>query len=107
MATHKFAVGQAVRFSPDRGQEHEKGELFKIVRLLSPKQGTCSNTALKARPTVTSASSEKINSQSVKIDMPTKVLKLTRAPSDASVEQAPQSVVPLLRGTGDTDYLCG
>jgi hypothetical protein len=34
MATHKFAVGQAVRFSPDRGQEHEKGELFKIVRLL-------------------------------------------------------------------------
>ena len=34
MATHKFAVGQTVRFSPDRGQEHEKGELFKIVRLL-------------------------------------------------------------------------
>jgi hypothetical protein len=34
MATHKFAVGQAVRFSPDRGQEHAKGGLFKIVRLL-------------------------------------------------------------------------
>ena len=34
MATHKFAVGQTVRFSPDRGQEHAKGGLFKIVRLL-------------------------------------------------------------------------
>ena len=34
MATHKFAVGHTVRFSPDRGQEHEKGEFFKIVRLL-------------------------------------------------------------------------
>jgi hypothetical protein len=42
MATHKFAVGQAVYFSPDRprplfgqtpAQEHAKG-LFKIVRLL-------------------------------------------------------------------------
>jgi hypothetical protein len=39
--------------------------------------------------------------------MPTIVLKLTRAPSDTSVEQAPQSAGPLLRGTGDTDYLCG
>jgi hypothetical protein len=39
--------------------------------------------------------------------MPTIVLKLTRAPSVTSVEQAPQSVGPLLRGTGDTDYLCG
>jgi len=34
MATHKFAVGQAVRFSPDRDQQHAKGGLFKIVRLL-------------------------------------------------------------------------
>jgi hypothetical protein len=34
MATHKFAVGQAVYFSPDRHQEHTKGKLFKIVRLL-------------------------------------------------------------------------
>ena len=34
MATHKFAVGQAVRFSPDRHQEHAKGGIFKIVRLL-------------------------------------------------------------------------
>jgi hypothetical protein len=36
--------------------------------------------------------------------MPTIVLKLMRAPSDTSVEQAPQSAGPLLRGTGDTDY---
>ena len=35
MATHKFAVGQTVRFSPDRYQEPAtKGGLFKIVRLL-------------------------------------------------------------------------
>jgi len=34
MATHKFAVGQLVYFSPDRGQEQARGERFKIVRLL-------------------------------------------------------------------------
>ena len=35
MATHKFAVGQTVRFSPHRDQEPAtKGGLFKIVRLL-------------------------------------------------------------------------
>jgi hypothetical protein len=36
MVTHRFAVGQSVRFSPDRGQEQEqtKGARFKIVRLL-------------------------------------------------------------------------
>ena len=36
MATHRFAVGQQVRFSPDRDQEQEltRGALFKIVRLL-------------------------------------------------------------------------
>ena len=34
MATHKFAVGQTVRFSPDPGQEQAKGGLFKIVGLL-------------------------------------------------------------------------
>ena len=39
--------------------------------------------------------------------MPTIVLKLTRAPWDISVEQTAQSAGPLLRGTGDTDYLCG
>ena len=36
MATHRFAVGQEVRISPDRRQEqeHTRGALFKIVRLL-------------------------------------------------------------------------
>ena len=34
MATHKFAVGQAVRFSPGRDQEHLERGLFKIIRLL-------------------------------------------------------------------------
>ena len=34
MFTHKFAVAQTLRFSPDPGQEHAKGGLFKIVRLL-------------------------------------------------------------------------
>ena len=39
--------------------------------------------------------------------MPTIVLKLTPAPSDTGLEQAPQSAGPLLRGNGDTDYLFG
>jgi hypothetical protein len=36
MAIHRFAVGQTVRFLPDRGQEDERrrGALFKIVRRL-------------------------------------------------------------------------
>jgi len=34
MTIHKFAVGQAVSFSPDRGQLHIRGELFTIVGLL-------------------------------------------------------------------------
>ena len=38
MTTHKFAVGEAVRFSPDRGQEYTGGELFEIVRLLPEAQ---------------------------------------------------------------------
>jgi hypothetical protein len=39
--------------------------------------------------------------------MPTVVLKITHAPTDASDRGSPQSAGPLLRGTGDTDYLCG
>ena len=39
--------------------------------------------------------------------MPTIVLKLPRAPSDTIVKQTAQPAGPLLRGTGDTDYLCG
>jgi hypothetical protein len=34
MTTYKFAVGQAVIFSPDRGQLHTRGETFTIVGLL-------------------------------------------------------------------------
>jgi len=34
MTAHKFTVGEAVSFSPDKGQEHTGGELFEIVRLL-------------------------------------------------------------------------
>jgi len=34
MPAHKFAVGQTVRFSPDRNQEHTARGSFKIVRLL-------------------------------------------------------------------------
>ena len=34
MTIHKFAVGEAVRFSPDRGQEYTGDELFEIVRML-------------------------------------------------------------------------
>jgi len=64
VATHKFAVGQVVRFSPDRHQEHAKGGSSKSFAC-SPKQGMCSNTGLK-RPTATSASSEKISSHEFK-----------------------------------------
>jgi ribosomal protein S27AE len=39
--------------------------------------------------------------------MPTIVLKLTHAPTDTSDHQPSQSAGPLLRGTGDTDYVCG
>lgn len=39
--------------------------------------------------------------------MPTTTLKVTRAPSDAGGEIAPELGKPLFRGTGDTDYLCG
>jgi hypothetical protein len=34
MPAHKFAVGQTVRFSPDRNQEYTARGSFKIVRLL-------------------------------------------------------------------------
>ena len=47
MATHKFAVGQAVYFSPDRPQEDTKG-LFKIVRLL-PEAGNAPQYRVKSQ----------------------------------------------------------
>jgi len=48
MTTHKFAVGQAVTFSPDRDQEHTKGELFKVVRLL-PEAGDALQYRVKSQ----------------------------------------------------------
>jgi hypothetical protein len=34
MTKYKFAIGEAVSFSPDKRQEYTRGELFEIVRLL-------------------------------------------------------------------------
>ena len=34
MPTHKFAVGQKLRFSPDMGQIAHRGETFVVVRQL-------------------------------------------------------------------------
>ena len=34
MSSHKFAVGQTVRFSPDRYQQALRAERFKVMRLL-------------------------------------------------------------------------
>ena len=48
MTTHKFAVGQAVSFSPDRDQEHTGGELFNVVRLL-PETGDAPQYRLKSQ----------------------------------------------------------
>jgi hypothetical protein len=48
MAIHKFAVGQAVHFSPDRYQEYTKGGLFKIVRLL-PEAGNTLQYRVKSQ----------------------------------------------------------
>ncbi|MFZ3238088.1 MAG: hypothetical protein WA417_12435 [Stellaceae bacterium] len=39
--------------------------------------------------------------------MPTVSLKVTRAPPGAGEHRSPESVKPLFRGSGDTDYLCG
>ena len=48
MTTHKFEVGEAVRFSPDRGQDNTGGELFEIVRLL-PEQGKALQYRIKSQ----------------------------------------------------------
>ena len=42
-----------------------------------------------------------------KVEMPTIVLKMKHAATDTVDRQPPRSAGPLLRGTGDTDYLCG
>ncbi len=48
MATHKFAVGQAVHFSPNRHLEMGKGGRFKIVRLL-PEEGNAFQYRVKSQ----------------------------------------------------------
>ena len=40
MTTHKFAVGEAVSFSPDRSQDYTGGDLFVIVRPLPEAKDT-------------------------------------------------------------------
>ena len=47
MTSPKFAVGQAVSFSPDRDQVHTKGELFKVTRLL-PEAGDAHQYRVKS-----------------------------------------------------------
>lgn len=39
--------------------------------------------------------------------MPTVPLKVTRPGSSTEGHRSPESVKPLFRGSGDTDYLCG
>ena len=39
--------------------------------------------------------------------MSTVRLRITRPPPDGAEAANPQSVKPLFRGTGDTDYVCG
>lgn len=34
MPSHKFAVGQSVRFAPDRQQQALRADRFKVLRLL-------------------------------------------------------------------------
>ncbi len=48
MAKYKFAVGEAVSFSPEKGQEHTRGELFEIVRLL-PETGDALQYRIKSQ----------------------------------------------------------
>src|SRR6516165_6524210 len=74
----------------------------------SPKRGTFSNIALKARLTVRSASPEKINSLECKdryannrFEAHARCLGY-RCGAGASI-----CWTAVLRGTGDTDYLCG
>ena len=48
MTAHKFTVGEAVSFSPDKSQEHTRGELFEIVRLL-PETGDAPQYRIKSQ----------------------------------------------------------
>ena len=48
MTTHKFMVGEAVSFSPDKGREYTRGERFEIVRLL-PETGDAPQYRIKSQ----------------------------------------------------------
>jgi hypothetical protein len=49
MATHKFAIGQSVHFSPDWHQSSKgRGETFTIVRLL-PEAGSAFQYRVKSK----------------------------------------------------------
>jgi len=48
MTIDKFAVGEAVRFSPDRGQAYTGGEFFEIVRRL-PESGNARQYRIKSQ----------------------------------------------------------
>jgi hypothetical protein len=48
MATHKFAPGQSVRFSPDRYEDGTARGVYTIVRLL-PEAGNTPQYRIKAK----------------------------------------------------------
>jgi hypothetical protein len=48
MATHKFATGQNVRFSPHRNEDHSARGLYTIVRLL-PEESNTPQYRIKAK----------------------------------------------------------
>ena len=108
MSPHKFAVGQTVRFSPDRNQGVTVRGSFKVVRLL-PEAASVLQYRVKSQLdghecVVAKTSSRGHEGAST---MPTMSLKVTRPPSSAADHRPPELVKPLFRGNGDTDYLCG
>ena len=62
MTTHKFTVGEAVSFWPDKGQDTPEANSSRLFAY-SLKRKMRPNTASKARPTTTSASFEKTSSR--------------------------------------------
>jgi len=108
MTVRKFAVGQSVRFSPDRNQGVTVRGGFKVVRLL-PGAASILQYRVKSQLdghecVVAKTSSRGHEGAST---MPTMSLKVTRPPSSAADHRPPELVKPLFRGNGDTDYLCG
>ena len=106
MTVRKFAVGQSVRFSPDRNQGVTVRGGFKVVRLL-PGAASILQYRVKSQLdghecVVAKTSSRGHEGAST---MPTMSLKVTRPPSSAADHRPPELVKPLFRGNGDTDYL--